>query len=138
MQFQEAMADAGIPCPEIPISDGRIHRFHVDGDRPGSRNGWYAFYGNGLPAGAFGSWKNGETHTWCARRAGTLTESERVELRRRIDATKAERERQRADEAAKAQAKARTQWAAVTPAPDDHPYLVAKSVKAHGIRVDSA
>jgi putative DNA primase/helicase len=109
-EFQDAMADAGVACPDLPIADGHIHRFHVDGDKKGHRNGWYAFYMDGVPAGAFGSWRNGEIHTWCGKRAGTLTDFERVELRRRMDATKAERERQRAEESAKAQAEAQKQW----------------------------
>jgi hypothetical protein len=54
-----------------------------------------------------------------------------------MDATNAENERQRAEEAAKAQAEAQRQWKAATVA-DDHPYLAAKSVPAYGIRVDSS
>ena len=137
IEFQQAMADAGFPYPEIPIADGVIHRFHADGDSNGSKNAWYVFHGDGVPAGAFGSWKNGETHTWCAKRDGTLTESERAELRRRMDATRAERERQHAEEATSARGQAQAEWEAATVA-GEHPYLTAKSVGAYGIRVDSS
>ena len=43
--------------------DGQLHRFRVDGDKAGSKNGWCVFYGDGIPAGAFGSWKTGLSET---------------------------------------------------------------------------
>ena len=61
-EFRAAMTDAGLVYTDSLIADGKIKRFHVEGDRPGSQNGWYIFHGDGIPAGAFGSWKNGEWH----------------------------------------------------------------------------
>src|SRR5690554_5627604 len=43
----------------LPIPDGQIHRFKVPGDKPGSHNGWYVLYLDGIASGAFGSWKAG-------------------------------------------------------------------------------
>ena len=58
--FRRAMVDAGLICDALPIADGPIHRFHVEGDRRGSRNGWYILFPDDPPAGAFGSWENGD------------------------------------------------------------------------------
>jgi hypothetical protein len=66
--FRRAMVDAGLICDELPIANGQIHRFHVEGDRRGFRNGWYILFPDDPPAGAFGSWKNGD---WRSRRSVT-------------------------------------------------------------------
>ena len=60
-QFWDNMQSQGLACPDKPIDDGILRRFKVDGDRAGSNNGWYVLYGDGLPAGSYGSWKTGET-----------------------------------------------------------------------------
>jgi len=63
-QFQQAMFDGGIVIDEIPIADGQLHRFKVEGDRSGSQNGWYVLYDDSNPKGCFGSWKLGINETW--------------------------------------------------------------------------
>ena len=61
IKFQSAMADAGVICPDVPASDGTLHRFTAEGDKNGSNSGWYVLYGDSLPAGAFGNWKEALT-----------------------------------------------------------------------------
>ena len=39
--FWEAMKGAGLASESPPIDDGAIHRFTVEGDKPGSNNGWF-------------------------------------------------------------------------------------------------
>lgn len=56
------------PLDWLPVPDGTIHRFHVHGDKPGTRCGWYVLYLDGIASGAFGSWKVGDTHIWSRRR----------------------------------------------------------------------
>ena len=55
-QFANAMNDAGLATDKLPVADDTIHRFHVEGDTKGKKNGWYVLYGGKYPAGAFGSW----------------------------------------------------------------------------------
>lgn len=43
----------------LPVADGAIHRFHVPNDKPGTVNGWYVLYWDGIASAAFGSWKAG-------------------------------------------------------------------------------
>ena len=77
--------------PKGIVFDGALHRFRVDGDKPGSRNGWFVLYADGLPAGVFGSWKTGASETWCAREEKTLTPAERLERDQRMAAAQARR-----------------------------------------------
>lgn len=65
--FLQAMHAQGIvPDPrgcDALNANGELVRFHVQGDRRGSRNGWAVLFGEGVPAGEFGSWRTGTTHS---------------------------------------------------------------------------
>lgn len=128
------MADAGIITSEAIIADGKIHRYHIKGDKPGSKNGWYVLFSDRVPSGSFGSWKAGIKQTWCAKKKSDLTPADRAEHKRRMDA--AIKARDAKDKALKlaAQKKAAAIWQAAPPAQDDHPYLIKKGVKAYGLR----
>ena len=132
-EFLKSMTAHGLQCPEI-VPDGVLHRFHVGGDKPGSKNGWYVLYGdNGLPAGAFGSWKLGQTFKWCEKNEKSLSEAERTKWRERIAEAKKARDQELERIHAKAREKAIQIWEHSKPA-EDHPYLVAKGVKSYGLR----
>lgn len=109
--------------------------FHVEGDRPGTRNGWYVLHLEGVPAGVFGSWKTGETRTWCAKSRESLSPVERVNLRRLIEAAKAKRKTEREREHQAAIEQARWIWERCKPALF-HLYLRRKAVLPFGARVD--
>lgn len=116
------------------VLDGRIHRFRVIGDKSGSRNGWVVGHLHPAPAGAFGSWKTGESHTWRAESEKAMTPADLAEQRRQFEAMR----RQRAEEEARvreaARGKAARLWLMGKPAEAAHPYLARKAVKAWGIR----
>ncbi|MGC1547117.1 MAG: VapE domain-containing protein, partial [Rhodanobacter sp.] len=138
-QFEAAMHAANI----IPVlsrggitDDGCINRFHVDGDSKGSQNGWAVLHGDGIPAGEFGSWKTSESHTWSAKHFSELTPAERTEQKRRVERAHIERERAQKLRHAEAARDANAAWIAAEPA-SDHPYLHAKSVRSHGLRIAS-
>lgn len=136
--FFDAMCCAGIVPSDrsVIVADGKLHRFHVDGDKRGSRNGWLVLYADGLPAGEFGTWKDGgASHTWHAAGGRDLTDSEQAELRTRLQAASEARAKERATEQAKARAKAAKLWEQANPRVSaKHPYLVTKGVRAYGIR----
>ncbi|MHC1652916.1 VapE domain-containing protein [Stenotrophomonas maltophilia] len=116
-------------------ANGTLVRFHVEGDRRGTRNGWAVLFGDDLPAGEFGSWRTGSRHTWCAKAPPTLTPAEQRAIRQRQEVARNERERQqreREDVAAKA---ANVLWNRALPADANHPYLLRKGIRAHGLRV---
>jgi putative DNA primase/helicase len=130
-----AMRAAGLePVNGAIVLDGRIHRFRVSGDKAGSQNGWYVGHLCPSPAGAFGSWKTGESNTWRAESEKTMTPAELAEQRRQLEAMR----RQRAEEEARVREEARSKaarlWGMTKPAEAAHPYLVRKGVKAWGVR----
>lgn len=132
--LREVMEAEGIFTRDPLISDGRLHRIHVEGDRRGSRNGWYVLHADPIASGAFGSWQLGITKTWhCAelRHAG-------VEARSVLQELLSEAERQRHVEETlsreRARSKAEKIWARAKPAPADHPYLTRKQVRSHELR----
>jgi putative DNA primase/helicase len=131
--FRTAMLDAGLTPPDVIEADGQLHRFHVEGDKGGSRNGWYALHLDGRAAGVFGSWKSGLRSTWAAD-GKRMSEAEREAFSKLIEAArlKAQAER-RAEHEARA-IEARSEWAAAEPANPAHPYLIRKGVKPHNLR----
>lgn len=130
----EVAAALGDPGPIV--ADGRIHRFRTEGERSGSRAGWYLFHADGLPAGSFGSWRDGEAHTWCAKPEAELSKAERAAWKRRMTEARKARDAEREHEAAEARQRAQDAWSkAQEVGPDSHPYLRTKGVQAHGTRV---
>ena len=136
-EFREAMHQSGLVPPDAIEADGLLHRFHVDGDRSGTRNGWYVLHTDGLPAGIFGSWKTGFRSTWAAdgKRLNHAEHETFAELIRAAR-TKANAER-RAEQEARA-IEARAIWARAGAADPAHPYLLAKGVQARSLRQDGA
>lgn len=136
-EFREAMHQSGLVPPDAIEADGLLHRFHVDGDRSGTRNGWYVLHTDGLAAGIFGSWKTGFRSTWAAdgKRLNDAAHEAFAELIRAAR-TKANAER-RAEQEARA-IEARAIWARAGAADPAHPYLLAKGVQAHSLRQDGA
>ncbi|MGR9052897.1 MAG: DUF5906 domain-containing protein [Gammaproteobacteria bacterium] len=150
-EFLAAMSSLGIaPAKQISfLADGRIHRFRVEGDKSGSLNGWYVLYTDGaVPAGAFGSWKTGDSGTWCAKSESAMKPHERESVRRKLQEAKAAREQEQKQIRKQARDKAEKlwgiSWPAVSPGLADtmdtdpvegvHPYLLTKAVKPYGVR----
>lgn len=133
--FLDRLMAAGLaPVKFEPVADGRIHRFRVEGDKAGSRNGWCVLYEDPVGHGAFGSWRTGESHTWRAESEKVMTQAELADQRRQFEAMR----RQRAEEEARVREEARSKaarlWGMAKPAEAAHSYLVRKGVKAWGVR----
>lgn len=133
--FRAALLQAGLQIKDEVIADGRLHRFNVQGERPGSKNGWYILYCDGVSAGAFGSWRTGFKGTWCAKAENTLSAVERREFSDTIKRAQKAREAEEKTRRNVAKGKALATWESAPPAPDDHPYLVRKGVGSHGLRL---
>lgn len=133
--FKDALSEAGLAAKESIIADGNFHRFYVEGDRTGSRNGWYIFYSDGIPAGSFGSWRTGQVHSWSARSFKTLSPQEKANHKRRMDEAQKKREAEEEKRRSMAREKAQSIWVSSSPASNMHAYLVKKGVKSYGIKV---
>lgn len=136
-EFRAAMREAGVAMTikDDVVDDGKLHRYYVDGDPKGRRNGWFVFHGDGVPAGSFGRW-GGVKRTWSAEKntVKPLTREERDELARKRAERKAREAAEEAARMARAARRSQQMWEAAAPA-ETHPYLTRKGIGAHGVRV---
>ena len=130
--FRDALQSVYGPLDWLPEPDGAIHRFRVPDDKAGTLNGWYVLYLDGIASGAFGSWKSGGASTWCSREPADHREAEQV--RQRIEQARRQREAEQQLRQLKAANVARRWWRDARRANPDHPYLIAKGVRPHGLR----
>ena len=132
-QFRDALQAAFGPLDWLPEPDGIIRRFHVPGDKPGSLNGWYLLFADGIASGCFGSWKDaGAWHQWRNREPVNAIEAEQVRQRNEQARRQREAEQQRQHQATADYAN--RLWRDARCADPDHPYLQAKGVRAHALR----
>ena len=126
--IQNEMYNAGLGSPNI-TDDGEIHRFHVEGDKSGTLNGWYVSYQDG---GAFGSWKTGYQSTWsdCSK---SLNAKQQRNIKAKIREAKHKRKLELQQQYLKAAENARAMWNQSAEALF-HPYLKNKRVLPFGIR----
>ena len=132
----QAMQMAGLaPAKALDlVPDGKLRRYRVEGDKGGSTNGWYVLHSHPILAGAFGSWKTGESHNWHEVRAKPPTQAERDALRKHLQAAQAARVIEQDRVHGEARAKAERLWRMARPATNTHPYLERKRINAIGIR----
>lgn len=133
--FLKALAEAGLSMHEgRPIADGSLHRYRIEGDKSGTKNGWYMLHLDASPFGAFGSWKTGQSLTWTANNPQSMSEAERQALATRIEAAKRVRAVELANVQAEAAKRALHLWGKSKVAGNDHPYLINKGVRSFGLR----
>ncbi len=133
-QFRAAMAGMGLTPPNDIHADGKLHRFSSKGQR-GDDSGWYVLHNDGIAAGVFGCWRKGFMQQWCIKAPDTMTPDEREAHRQRVEAMRKQREADTAERQRHTAFLAAQRWKAATPA-TEHPYLSAKGVLAHGVKVD--
>ena len=149
-RFLNAMQALGLQAhtPLALAADGLIHRYRIEGEKSGSLNGWYVLYPDGLvPAGAFGSWKTGESQNWCAKSEQALSPAEREAWRKRQAEAKAAREAAKLVVQQESRMKAAHLWGKAGDAlaiPNNlaagdvpkrvHPYILNKGVKPFGVK----
>lgn len=130
--FVEAIQSALGPIDLVPVADGEIHRFHIQGDRRGTRNGWYVLFDDGLLAGCYGSWKSSVTYKWSSRKPADSLEHELLRQRFALARQKShEEQRQRQHEAKE---RAQRLWRDAHRADPSHPYLMTKACTPHQLR----
>ena len=130
--FRAAILAAGLTAPDEIHGDGKLRRFASNGRR-GDDSGWYVYFDDRVPAGAFGCWREGVWQQWCSKAPDTMTQAERDAHWQRVEAARQQREADdllRQQHAATAAAK---RWQDADPV-TDHPYLTAKAVQVHGTR----
>ncbi|MDD2388505.1 MAG: AAA family ATPase [Desulfobacterales bacterium] len=132
--LRAAMLENGISCQTEIIPDDELHRF-----KPEDRNNpdaWYVLHLDGIPAGSYGDWKTGASFTWCEKNQSEMTQPERAEYTRHIEAQKQRRDAEQKKIHGKARQEALKIWEAASPATQEHPYLKRKQVQPYGVKVD--
>ena len=132
IQFRDALQGTFGLLDWLPEPDGAIRRFHVPGDKHGSVNGWYLLFADGIASGCFGSWKEGTSHTWSSRAPADHLEAQLI--RQRIEQAKRQREAEQHQRQQAAAEYANRLWRDARRADPDHPYLIAKGVRAYALR----
>jgi putative DNA primase/helicase len=133
LAFLDAMQAVFGRLDFVPVADGKIHRFHIPGDRPGSKNGAYQLFPDGIVSGWYGTWKDaGSWHNWSSRQPATPLEVE--QMRQRSEQAKQQREAERKNNQHEAAKKALRLWRDAFPADANHPYLVTKGCQPHDLR----
>ena len=132
LAFRTALEDVFGPLDWLPDPDSTIHRFTVPGDKPGSLNGWYVMYVDGIASGAFGSWKQGGTHTWSSRAPVDYHEANK--LREQAQHAKQQRLAEQRQRHRATTEYAQRLWRDARRADPSHPYLVDKRVRSHALR----
>jgi putative DNA primase/helicase len=129
-QITDAMHESAMtPPPEI-IMDGKIHRFGK------KKTCWYVFYEGGITvAGKFGDWKQGQEVSFRADIGRPLTAVESLRSAKMIEDARKKAEEEREVKREVAATAVQDIWDCCQYATDDHPYLVEKGVKSHGIKV---
>lgn len=137
-EFRTAMFDAGITYHGDIEPDGVLHRFQVEDDKKGRKNGWYVLYIDESPAGQFGCNKRYPDEKLQWQFSGNWippTPEERAEIERKRKIRDEQRAKQKAEAEAKAAEMAKNIWdAGTTDVPADHEYLAAKGIKPYGLR----
>lgn len=132
-KFRAAMHRAGLTPPLEIEGDGLLHRFHVEGDRRGTLNGWYCLHLNGRAAGAFGNWKTGLRGTWAVD-GRCMSTAERDAVAQLIESERARAKADRRIEHEARAAAAQAEWNTAHAADPIHPYLIVKGVLPHSLR----
>lgn len=129
-QFRAAMTAAGIPAPLEIKDDGIIHRFYIQGDNKGSKNGYYSFNYGEMAWGIFGSWKTTPLQTWCSKNYKKMKHKDLAKLREKIAEAKHQYSVERTRKQAVAANKAQCIYSNAEPVKLNHLYLVQKQIRA--------
>ena len=132
-EFIAVMRAAGLEPPDH-VEPGVFYRFPGAGKNSRNRAGWCKLFGDGH-GGVFGDWSTDFSEHWQARPEQPLSKSENAALTRQIAEGGKQAESEREERRTNAAAKAAKIWESAVPAPEDHQYLKAKSINAHGLRV---
>lgn len=137
--FREECEASGLIFDDPIIADGQLHRVAHRSSKRGEKDGWYVLHTDGIPAGEFGCWKEPSFQTaWVADIGRSMSLAEQIAHQQRIKVLREQREQARAQAQQAAADRAEDEIRACIDASDDHPYLIAKGIRAHGIKADSA
>lgn len=133
-QFRQAMRDAGIHYSGEIVADGILNRFHIEGQRRGSKNGAYVLHLDGYPAGWFQDYTTGISQTW---RADGGNDRLPLAVYEEIEKARHQRAEELHQKNKAAATKALDIWRRSKPitSQSEHLYLIKKQIQPHGTRL---
>ncbi len=138
-EFKEALEAAGLKISGDPIMDGNIHRVPVDGDKGREKSGAYVGYSDGVPAGMIQNYKTGFKENWKSNNSeftNGLTPEKIAEQKALQQAKEAQKMADLKAEHQTVSNRVSSDFSNLQDAGDNHPYLVEKGVKSHGLKLD--
>ncbi len=132
-QFREAIRSAGLIPPDM-IEPGKFHKFAGEGKGARNTAAWCKMFPDGM-GGIYGDYSTGLSDDWQAKREKPFSAIEREAFKRQVTEARKQAEADQNERQAEAASKAAAIWNSAAPAPDDHPYLVRKGIKANGARL---
>lgn len=137
-EFQSAMSAAGFePKGGKITADDKWHQAACDGDKGGKFSGAYSMkiVSADFAIGTFFSRKDPDKkHKWHSKSDQKLTPEERKKIKKEIEAQQRRKEIDEEKRQLRISKRLTKVFENLPKATDDHPYLVKKGVKAHGIR----
>lgn len=130
--FKKAIQDTGSQPPEHINADGKLHRFHISGQKQDTKNGAYFLHTDGKPNGYFEDFATGIKLKWKADgNAKPASQAEREDFA----AKKVQAEQQQIQKYEQAAITAQRLLDTAKPLTnsEQHPYLIKKRVKPYGV-----
>lgn len=128
--FKEAMRNAGVEPPAYIYGDGQIHRFHIAGRKPGSRDGAYQLHLDGKANGWFEDWRGLKVKWTSSDKSQPFTK----EMRKQLEENRRQKAIQEQLRHEQSEFNAQFIWSKSSPV-ITHPYLERKRVKPHNTRL---
>lgn len=126
-EFRKVIQVIISPPAEIKADTGKIERFHVDGDKSGSKNGWYILHTDFPPVGLFGCFKRNIREVFRYPIHENLV-ADRIRQEERLQQITHQVNRKQE------QKESIELWESSPPATSNCRYLLNKRVKSHGLR----
>ena len=128
-----ACASIGVDYQSVP-ADGKFHLADLTHDHKGKNDARIKIFPD-RQGGIVCNWKTNEQQSFFVNNHRESREAITPAERERIQAEQQRRHVEQQVRQGKAAHKAAAIWQAAKPAPEDHPYLIRKQVKPHGLRV---
>ncbi len=135
-EFADALRKHGLILKDSPVMDGKWHRVAVEGDKAGQLSGSYRGFLEGRPAGQIMNYRAGEKAVQWVATGNQVDPAELAQLRVDADKRKAQQQQDLQAQYQKVAKRAYGIFVNASPAPDTHPYLQRKGVRAGELRID--
>jgi len=137
--FKMVLETKGFKIDGFPLADGKMHRTQIEGDQSSQKSGMYVIHMDGKPTMHFQNHKTGEKDNVTFKGAEFANGADKKEIAKQYAINKAKglnRELSTEHLHKETAKKVKQEFKVSSPAPKDHPYLIAKSIQAHNTKID--